>query len=129
MVRELYKTYEPYSWSDVLDRRELERDDLRIVEEAGEFGMQEGFVVPIYQLNGYFGLVSAAGGRVELTERTRSVLQLTSIYVHDKVVRLHRAMLEQKARLSPREIECLKWVSAGKSDWAIGEILHLSSAR
>jgi DNA-binding CsgD family transcriptional regulator len=126
MVRELYKTYDPYSWSDVLKRRELEPDDRRIVEEAGEFGMKEGFVVPIYQLNGYFGLVSAAGGRLELSERIRAVLQLTSIYVHDKVARLSRALLEQKARLSPREIECLKWVSAGKSDWVIGEILHLS---
>ena len=126
MVRELYRTYDPYSWSDVLTRRQLETDDLRIVQEAGEFGMREGFVVPIYQLNGYFGLVSAAGSKVELTDRTRAVLQLTSIYVHDKVARLHRALREQKARLSPREIECLKWVSAGKSDWVIGEILNLS---
>jgi LuxR family quorum sensing-dependent transcriptional regulator len=126
MVRELFKTYDPYAWSDVLKRRELERADLRIVQEAGEFGMREGFVVPIYQLNGYFGLVSAAGGKLELSDRMRSVLQLTSIYVHDKVARLHRAMREQKANLTPREIECLKWVSAGKSDWVIGEILHLS---
>ena len=117
MVRELYKTHDPYSWTDVLTRRELEPDDRRIVEEAGEFGMKEGFVVPIYQLNGYFGLVSAAGGRLELSERIRAVLQLTSIYVHDKVARLSRALLEQKAQLTPREIECLKWVCAGKSDW------------
>jgi DNA-binding CsgD family transcriptional regulator len=124
MVRELFKTYDPYAWSDVLKRRDLERADLRIVQEAGEFGMREGFVVPIYQLNGYFGLVSAAGGKLELSDRMRSVLQLTSIYVHDKVARLHRAMREQKANLTPREVECLKWVSAGKSDWVIGEILH-----
>lgn len=126
MVRELYKTYDPYSWTDVLARRTLEVADRRIVEEAGEFGMREGFVVPVYQLNGYFGLVSAAGGKIELTERTRAVLQLISIYVHDKVARLHRAMREQRARLSPREIECLKWVSVSKSDWVIGEILNLS---
>ena len=126
MVRELFKTYDPYAWSDVLKRRELERADLRIVQEAGEFGMREGFVVPIYQLNGYFGLVSAAGGKLELSDRMRSVLQLTSIYVHDKVARLHRAMREHKANLTPREVECLKWVSAGKSDWVIGEILNLS---
>jgi LuxR family transcriptional regulator, quorum-sensing system regulator BjaR1 len=98
MVRELYKTYDPYAWSDVLNRRKLEREDLRIVDEAGEFGMREGFVVPIYQLNGYFGLVSAAGGKLELTEQMRSVLQLTSIYVHDKVARLHRALREQKGQ-------------------------------
>jgi LuxR family quorum sensing-dependent transcriptional regulator len=126
MVRELYRTYDPYSWTDVLNRRELKPGDRRIVEEASEFGMREGFVVPVYQLNGYFGLVSAAGGILELSERIRAILQLTSIYVHDKVARLHRGLLQQKARLSPREIECLKWVSAGKSDWVIGEILHLS---
>lgn len=28
--------------------------------------------------------------------------------------------------LSARECECLKWVSAGKTDWEIGEILNLS---
>jgi DNA-binding CsgD family transcriptional regulator len=28
--------------------------------------------------------------------------------------------------LSPREIECLRWVSLGKSDWEIGRILGIS---
>jgi DNA-binding CsgD family transcriptional regulator len=39
-------------------------------------------------------------------------------------------MLEGKAAkrldLTPRQLECLKWVCAGKSAWVIGEILNLS---
>jgi len=33
-----------------------------------------------------------------------------------------------KTRLTPRELECVKWVMAGKSSWEISQILHCSEA-
>jgi DNA-binding CsgD family transcriptional regulator len=29
-------------------------------------------------------------------------------------------------RLTDREVECLQWIAAGKSDWQIGKILNIS---
>jgi LuxR family quorum sensing-dependent transcriptional regulator len=31
-----------------------------------------------------------------------------------------------KSKLTPREVEVLRWVADGKSAWEIGEILHIS---
>jgi DNA-binding CsgD family transcriptional regulator len=36
---------------------------------------------------------------------------------------MHRAELH----VTPRETQILSWVAAGKSDWAIGQILRISS--
>jgi DNA-binding CsgD family transcriptional regulator len=32
------------------------------------------------------------------------------------------------SKLSERELECIRWVAAGKTDWEIGMILGLSSS-
>lgn len=31
-------------------------------------------------------------------------------------------------RLTPRELECMKWAAAGKSNWEIGQVLGISEA-
>lgn len=31
-----------------------------------------------------------------------------------------------KSKLTPREVEVLRWVANGKSAWEIGEILHIA---
>jgi len=37
-----------------------------------------------------------------------------------------RVRTTTKAKLSPREIEVLRWIANGKSAWEIGEILHIA---
>ncbi|HVW52726.1 MAG TPA: LuxR C-terminal-related transcriptional regulator [Trinickia sp.] len=32
----------------------------------------------------------------------------------------------RKPRLTPRELECLKWIAAGKSSWEISHIIGIS---
>jgi DNA-binding CsgD family transcriptional regulator len=34
---------------------------------------------------------------------------------------------KKTVRLTPRELEVLRWVAAGKSDWQIGQILNISA--
>ena len=126
MVVEMFRTYEPYSWSDVLERRELSSEERKIVFEASEFDMNIGFVVPIFGSNGYAGMVSVTGEGPELPEEVRASLQLASIYVHNRLLSLRRKVDTENAGLTARESECLRWAAAGKSDWDIGEILGIS---
>ena len=32
----------------------------------------------------------------------------------------------ERISLTDREVECLQWIAAGKSDWQIGKILNIS---
>lgn len=54
------------------------------------------------------------------------MIHLVSIWAHDKAALLHRTAQAASIHLTRREIECLKWVGAGWSDWEIGEKLHIS---
>lgn len=126
MVVELFKTYHPYSWQDVVDRRELDPGDRRIVSEATEFRMNVGFVVPIFGAAGYTGLASISGEHAELPAQARSALQLACLYAHNKLLAMKREREAKLRRLTPRELECLRWAITGKSDWDIGAILHVS---
>jgi LuxR family quorum sensing-dependent transcriptional regulator len=126
MVVEMFRTFQPYAWSDVLARRDLTKEEKEIVHSGNDFAMKVGFVVPIYGDAGYTGLASITSDKDVLTRPTRAALQLSSIYVHNKLLALRRRMEHDRVQLTPREIECLRWAACGKSDWDIGEILGIS---
>ncbi len=127
MVRELFRTYHPYTWSEVRTRREVSHAGSQVLNEASDFGFNEGFVVPIYEASGYTGLVSLAGRNVVILEETRNALTLACIYLHSKLSTLRRRTTDVDFALTDREHECLAWAAAGKSDWEIGQILTISS--
>jgi hypothetical protein len=52
VVRELGAAVDPLFWADVRERRPLEMDEIRIFHEANEFGLKEGFITPIHNLDG-----------------------------------------------------------------------------
>jgi LuxR family transcriptional regulator, quorum-sensing system regulator BjaR1 len=127
IVRELFLSYQPFSWSEVMARREIGTAERQIMGECAAAGMRDGFVVPIYQAGGYTGLVSLAGEEPMITEESRRGLALASIYLHNKMTNLLRQEAQSRFDLTERELECLRWAAAGKSDWEIGQILSISS--
>jgi len=127
VVRELFLSYQPFSWSEVTQRRQIGPLERQIMGECAEAGMREGFVVPIYQGGGYTGLVSFAGREPMITEESRGAVTLASIYLHNKLTSLRRREAHNTYDLTERELECLRWAAAGKSDWEIGQILLISA--
>ena len=127
IVRELHLTYQPFSWSEVVARRDIGAAERQIMLESADAGMRDGFVVPIYQSGGYTGLVSLAGNEPMITEESRRGLTLASIYLHNKMTNLLRQETQNEFDLTERELECLRWAAAGKSDWEIGKILLISA--
>ncbi len=127
MVHELFRTYHPFAWSDVTGTRKLKKSESAVMELAREFEMDCGFVVPIFDTSGNTGLISIAGLGVNMDEQTRGALTLASTYVHNRLCTMKRKSREDDVRMTGRELEVLKWISAGKSDWQIGQILNISA--
>lgn len=127
MVRELFRTYHPFAWSDVTETRPLGKRESSVMSLAREFEMDCGFVVPIFDTSGNTGLISIAGLGVRIDEQLRGALTLASTYVHNRLCTMKRKEREDDVRLTAREMECLKWIAAGKSDWQIGQILSISN--
>ena len=127
MVRELFQTYHPFAWSDVTNKRLLQKPETDVMALAQEFEMDCGFVVPIFDTSGNTGLISIAGLGVTMSDQLRGALSLASTYVHNRLCTMKRKSREDEVRMTARELEVLKWISAGKSDWQIGQILSISA--
>lgn len=103
----------------------------RFFGEAVEFGVgRHGLSFPVRGRYGEKGLLSISsnmrlGQWIRLMPSWVRDFPVLAYHIHQMVLRAegHR---EPKIKLSPRELECLKWSAAGKSAAEIGIILSLS---
>jgi LuxR family quorum sensing-dependent transcriptional regulator len=124
--RHLLRTLKPFLWSEAPYDAEREPRCQAIMQLATDFRMTEGFCVPVHY-DGTTAAVSIAGEKPESSPGVRSALHLMSLFAHNRLRALKkRSASHQPHLLTSREREVLQWVSAGKSDWDIGVILHIS---
>lgn len=130
VVTELRTTLSPFTWSDLRNRRDLDKTEKAIINEALEFGADDGIVIPIVTPSGSVALFSPCGRQPNLSDRARAALELIGMYSFHSLKRASTALKRADAvhkPLSPREREIMQWVAAGKSDEEIGKILALST--
>ena len=99
--------------------------------EAKEFGLgHQGISIPIHGRSGDRALLSITS---DLSAKDWGVarlfymrdFQVLATHLHELVLRMEGATLPTP-RLSPREQECLFWISEGKTAWECAVILGLS---
>lgn len=123
----LGQTQAPFAWSDVVAPGALEPPARQVMGLAAKYGMEDGFAIPIGDARHITGLVSLAGPRRHLGRADRAMLSMAAIYVHQRLVTLRRERIASAVTLTDRELEIVRWIAAGKSDWQIGQILSISA--
>ena len=126
MLLELYRTADPFSWADVLDRGTNSAAERAVMHDASAWGMNEGFVVPIYGIGGQMHAVTMSGRAPRSDLTARAELHLLSIYAYGRAKFLAGRETDPTPVLRPHERETLLWAAAGKSDWEISRILRVS---
>lgn len=118
----------PFFWNELVPYAAADPMARCIVEEAGEFGLVEGFSTAIQTLDGQTAGFSVAGRQIEQDPDLRGVLTLMASYAIGRAIALQQRSSGQnrEIRLSAREREALQWASEGKNDWEIGEIMNIS---
>lgn len=119
-----------FVWSEALRGQELGRQSRRIMNEATEFKMKDGYSVPLHTVGGFQAIVSFGAEKVELSSPARGALHIISIYAHNAM----RNLIVQKAslldrgalRITAREREIIQWCAAGKTALEMAEILGRS---
>ncbi len=126
-IPELFNSKAPYAWSD-LQTREQPKIAWQIWDEAADAGARNGFVVPIPNDNDELYGVRLMSPEAQFDQDARSVLNGMAILYCVLGIRLleKAAVAVDNSPLSRREAECLAWVTEGKSDWDISEILNIS---
>lgn len=123
----------PTTWTRFRQARRPTAAKERIYNDAAEFGLRDGFYLPLHQADGSMHGVSLMTSEALPTDQgTLAILHMLSLYYALAAERLGlvAAALGSEAGpkldLTTRQIECLQWIAAGKSSWEIGEILGLS---
>jgi len=117
----------PVDW-DRLDRSPPEVG--RMFGEARDFGVgHKGLTFPIRGVNGATALLSITSDCSDREWQTTKSLymrdfQIIANFIQEMIVRIEKVDL-RPPKLTPRELECLKWASEGKTYADIASILGL----
>jgi len=131
VVTYIRQSIEPFEWNQAAAGAKRNSRALGIMEEAASYGMPDGFCVPIYTLQGFQAVVTFGGSKSGMTTEEKGSLHLGSIYAHSRMRELLAkdvtdGQIVRQVKLTPRELECLKWTSEGKTSWEIATILGIS---
>jgi LuxR family quorum sensing-dependent transcriptional regulator len=127
VARHCFSTSRPFDWSEAPYDAESDLPAKKVMEEAREFGMGEGFCVPVHMEGGMQGVVSLVGETAHLQEQARLELHMLALYVHGRLRYLNTATVPSRRRaITPREAEVLKWAALGKTAAEIADITGLT---
>src|SRR5690606_28620423 len=102
------RTADPFLWSDV-SRQSLEKPARLVMDEATEFGLQQGICVPVHLPFAPTAVVTVSGEIVDLAPSTRHVVGLLARQALQSVLRLRSGSDgAAKPTLSEREREVLR---------------------
>lgn len=122
------------TWEMFREKRDVSAEQVRIFNEASEFGLQDGLFIPEPQNDGsLFAVALLSQRKIERRFKLLASLHMMGISYSSAVRRLvsqTRGFLtlpgEKPVSLTKRQSECLLWVRAGKTDWEISQILGIS---
>lgn len=121
---------EPYFWRDLIRNEDRRSRGAVVMHEArAEYRMHDGFCIPVHGLNDIAGLVSLASHEKQwcLSEREQAALHLVGLYAYEAMRRIKRPQPQGKlVRLSPRELDCVRWMAEGKTAWETSAIIGVS---
>lgn len=119
-----------YLWSDMRAARQTP-EQAAFCEAVWAYGWREVVAVPIHGPASLQGLVTMATREPRaLAPGDRAILEAMgrTIWERCRTAEGFGTSDREEVKLSPREVECLQWVAAGKSDLDIAAILGISAA-
>ena len=122
-----------FRWSEVARLIELSARQKKILADASQAGMGEGFTVPVHIPGECAGSCSFAQRRgKELNEAVLPAAHYIGCFAFEAARRLVRQPgartreLVAGESLTPRQLDCVVLVARGKTDWEAAKLLGLS---
>lgn len=126
-IRMVRERHTPFLWREMEPQR-LQHGLARVVmEEAKDFGLKDGFTIPLQTFNGAVVGFSVAGERIELTEHERDRLKLLATFAVDRALQLKE--LDQLPLLNGvtlRERQALQLAADGLKNYEIAIRMGIS---
>jgi LuxR family quorum sensing-dependent transcriptional regulator len=127
VIRQCRQSVQPFEWAEAPYDPQSNPEAAAVMQGATEFGMTQGYCLPIHGLNGYEACLSMSGVDLDLSSRTKPALHLMTMYAFERARQLLSPAAHRGADLlTPREREALLWAAAGKSAADTGGILGIT---
>lgn|SRR5512139_369423 len=125
------KTAAGFLWSDVGKMIELTDRQKESLEKAREFGLCEGYTVPVHVPGEYEGSCNFGARSLEnLAPDALAKAHVVGVFAFEAARRMLRGRQASTPKAVPdltsRQLDCLTLVAMGKTDWEIGRILGIS---
>ena len=127
-VKQLLAQARPFAWSEALAQYRSRGAEAVMGACFEHTHCREGFVVPVRDTDGAVLTAAFSGPAVDLSPEVRGALYLAGTYFVLRGREIVEAFVPPPpCPLSARQIECLRWVRAGKTDFEIGLLLGISA--
>jgi DNA-binding CsgD family transcriptional regulator len=129
----VYQTWRPCHWNTAWSRRIYGNGDSGM-RFAHSFGYLDGWLAAFpHTRSTTFSVILMAGKKVENDRRSSIILNCITPHLGEALKSAFHADLIQRRevhniKLTRRELEVLKWLSEGKSNWDISVILKRSQS-
>lgn len=130
IIRFNFTNFKPQIWSETYRKYSAEKS--AFVSMAGEFGLREGITHGVLDGVGLNGSIfSFAGNSFKPMPNHLGMLEIIVPHLHQALLRIIKktAIYEGDTNdqpLSARELEILKWIREGKTNWEVSVILGIS---
>jgi LuxR family transcriptional regulator, quorum-sensing system regulator BjaR1 len=127
VIHHCRNTVQPFEWKDAPIHENAGPRALEVMNRAVDYGMKEGFCLPVHGINGYEACLSMSGKALDISSRTKPALHLMSMYAFERIrTHVSRASDPPAKTLTSREREMLVWAAAGKSAADTGDIVGIT---
>ncbi|MDR6959549.1 DNA-binding CsgD family transcriptional regulator [Pseudomonas brassicacearum] len=119
-------TANPFFWDEI--PQEVDNNP-EIFDQSASYGIQQGYTVPIHEPGRSFGSLHLSSEENDpdfpiIVRSNLVIIQTLSIIANQH--RPVEASIESNLKLSPREIEFLRWLALGKNYKEIGLIMNIT---
>lgn len=130
VLGECLKTSDPFYWSELRGRSHIPRKALRIIDDARDHNLSDGFVVPLRRSGGTACAALLAGecglGHDLYVRAASEFAGITYERIGRQFQPDNGAPRSADRVLTPRQRECLIWVRRGKTAMEIATIIGIS---
>jgi LuxR family quorum sensing-dependent transcriptional regulator len=133
LARHARGTAEPFAWSEATWDRTPRSREQRVIEEAAEFGLEDGFVVPVIGIGADQSAIGLSGRRIRLDAGDRRGLHMMSIFAHYAIWRRRDAIrrMSPPHSLTEPQREALRYAVFGNQNYfphrfSAGEMCEIS---
>lgn len=125
---ENFKHFRIQEWKETYKRYGAPKIFLSTAED---FGLRNGYTHGVRNHTGNIGsLLSLSGTSIECCERSVTILDIVLPHFHQALLKIAERQGHQRSApqiLTPKQLEVLRWVGQGKSNWDISRILNVSA--